>query len=152
MSMLHCCGDVCSFFPTRWRWLTQEAEQAGLLLSFLREKRQAGLSCLLTVFCLSTLSLLCSSWVCLHLSSPWPSLSMRLTELLIIRRWALKHLNSQVAGWRPGRPGQPNEASALNNSSNPLCRGSMGWQGQSRDQLANRSTGQGASRSQKVPV
>lgn len=56
--------------------------------------------------------------------------------------WALKHLNNQVAGQGPGGPGQPNEAFAMNKSSNALCQGIVGWQ----DHAANCSTGQGAGR------
>lgn len=72
--------------------------------------------------------------------------------------WALKHLNNQAAGQGPGGPGQPNEAFVLNKSSNALCQGSVGWQGQSWDHPVNCSTGQeagrrlaGANRSRRGP-
>lgn len=44
---------------------------------------------------------------------------------------------------------QPNEAFVLNKSSNALCQGSTGWQGQSWDHLANCITRQETGRGQK---
>lgn len=78
---------------------------------------------------------------------------LSISELLIMRHWALEHVKNQVAGQGPGGPGQQNEAFALNKSSNALCQGSVGVQGHGATQpiAAQGRRLAGANRSRKGP-
>lgn len=70
-------SDGCS---TPWRHLS---------LAYFLRKKQAGLSCWVTIFYLSTWTLFWPTRVYLNPFCPYPSLGRGLTELSIMPRWAL---------------------------------------------------------------